>query len=778
MSIQLAELELNISTNTNGAVASLRDLASALSELRDATKGGISGLNTIAKQLQRLSASIDGGLADKIRDIANALHGIADMGSVNISVKADTGSIKESVQQATEDAYTPLENPMVPQGGTELYRAYPEGFVEFVQGIGSAYRQSMGDADAMRMKFEEMYSTMEQAQPMSADDVLNMSELEILKYKLDVLKAKLQDALDAGDQPEKAINLTMQIKRLQEQITKLENPVTKTKSIFKDFFKSLKRIATYRIVSSILKGIISALKTGTNNLYQFDKEFGSGNLASALDKITTSVEYLKNAIGASLSSIIIALEPIITKCADALATFFNELSAVGALVSGQNTFKKATKSVKEYAEATEKAKNATLGFDEINTLSNSNSTDYSEMFSEESVSSASEVAKSLAEMLSAVKDIAMNIVEVIKPVIVSLIPILNNLFTSVFAFVADVLVALEPIIFTLTDVIGSIIQSILPLLSMIFSAVIEIINAITPFVSGIIETITPFVDALCAQLAENLQPLLDVLVSVITVAFAVLEKNLPFILSYIQYIVDCFGMWIDVATILFDFLAGNWGKLGEDFKSLGASITDVFGSLWKVVEEWFNMIINSAKVIGAPIVNAFKDAWAKVKDFFTGTVKTFFTETIPNFFKRVGINIVNAIIGGLNKLGNFTIPGLKIGDWQVWGDTTVRLFSIPYLSYATGGFPSQGQLFVANEAGAEMVGSMDGKTAVANNQQIVEGIREGVYDAVVNAMGNSNSNGNYKVDVYLDGKQIASSNSKFRKESGAGIATSGLIYGY
>ena len=39
-----------------------------------------------------------------------------------------------------------------------------------------------------------------------------------------------------------------------------------------------------------------------------------------------------------------------------------------------------------------------------------------------------------------------------------------------------------------------------------------------------------------------------------------------------------------------------------------------------------------------------------------------------------------------------------------------------------------GQLFIANEAGAEMVGSMDGKTAVANQQQIVEGIRKGVAD--------------------------------------------------
>lgn len=50
--------------------------------------------------------------------------------------------------------------------------------------------------------------------------------------------------------------------------------------------------------------------------------------------------------------------------------------------------------------------------------------------------------------------------------------------------------------------------------------------------------------------------------------------------------------------------------------------------------------------------------------------------------------------------------------------------------FADGGFPDAGQLFIAREAGAEMVGSMGGHTAVANNDQIVEGIREGVEAAM------------------------------------------------
>lgn len=50
--------------------------------------------------------------------------------------------------------------------------------------------------------------------------------------------------------------------------------------------------------------------------------------------------------------------------------------------------------------------------------------------------------------------------------------------------------------------------------------------------------------------------------------------------------------------------------------------------------------------------------------------------------------------------------------------------------FADGGFPDDGQLFLARESGPEFIGSMGGHTAVANNDQIVEGIREGVESAM------------------------------------------------
>ena len=93
--------------------------------------------------------------------------------------------------------------------------------------------------------------------------------------------------------------------------------------------------------------------------------------------------------------------------------------------------------------------------------------------------------------------------------------------------------------------------------------------------------------------------------------------------------------------------------------------------------------------------------------------------------------------------------------------------------YAQGGFPEQGQLFIAREAGAEMVGSLGGKTAVANNDQIVEGIRAGVYDAVVDAMNQSNE-GSRAINVYLDGKKIYQNQRRVARRTGLGFGMEGV----
>jgi len=67
--------------------------------------------------------------------------------------------------------------------------------------------------------------------------------------------------------------------------------------------------------------------------------------------------------------------------------------------------------------------------------------------------------------------------------------------------------------------------------------------------------------------------------------------------------------------------------------------------------------------------------------------------------------------------------------------------------FADGGFPQTGQMFIARESGAEMVGSIGGRTAVANNSQIVEAVSQGVAIAVSGVIGNG---GNTTINMYLD----------------------------
>ena len=74
--------------------------------------------------------------------------------------------------------------------------------------------------------------------------------------------------------------------------------------------------------------------------------------------------------------------------------------------------------------------------------------------------------------------------------------------------------------------------------------------------------------------------------------------------------------------------------------------------------------------------------------------------------------------------------------------------------FAGGGFPETGEMFVARESGPELVGNIGNRAAVANNDQIIEGIRQGVYEAVTQA--NSGNSTTPQINVYLGNKKIYS----------------------
>ena len=83
--------------------------------------------------------------------------------------------------------------------------------------------------------------------------------------------------------------------------------------------------------------------------------------------------------------------------------------------------------------------------------------------------------------------------------------------------------------------------------------------------------------------------------------------------------------------------------------------------------------------------------------------------------------------------------------------------------YATGGFPEDG-FFFANSS--ELVGRFDnGKTAVANNEQIIAGISQGVYSAVTAAMSRNSGNAGYIANtIVVDGEVIARTVTKAQQK--------------
>lgn len=87
--------------------------------------------------------------------------------------------------------------------------------------------------------------------------------------------------------------------------------------------------------------------------------------------------------------------------------------------------------------------------------------------------------------------------------------------------------------------------------------------------------------------------------------------------------------------------------------------------------------------------------------------------------------------------------------------------------FASGGFVTSGDLFMAREAGPEFVGSIGGRTAVANNDQIVEAVSDGVYRAMaplVSGIGKGDTR------VYLDGREITAGQNRRNRMYGAALS--------
>lgn len=291
------------------------------------------------------------------------------------------------------------------------------------------------------------------------------------------------------------------------------------------------------------------------------------------------------------------------------------------------------------------------------------------------------------------------------------------------------------------------------------------------------------------------------------------------------------AVWVVASTWFDEFVIQ---PIVEFFKALWEDVAGFFSSLWEdIVLEWTKVSTWFNNEVVVPTVGFFKGLWESVSGFFTSLwedikgvwkdistwfdeivitpVKTAFEEAceaIEGFFSSLWLGIrqgvakaMNGVIGGVETAINGIISGInsliggfdKVVQWagdvlgKDWGGITlvasVKFNRIPVPTFAEGGFPESGQAFIARENGIpEMVGSIGRRTAVANNEQIVESISVGVAEAngeqnMLLREQNTLLRALLEKDrgVYLDGRSLSDSVDKYRREHGRVLVTGGVL---
>ena len=237
----------------------------------------------------------------------------------------------------------------------------------------------------------------------------------------------------------------------------------------------------------------------------------------------------------------------------------------------------------------------------------------------------------------------------------------------------------------------------------------------------------------------------------------------------------------------------NGTKSGEDYiKNIkkGISSGDISPNAqeqWNRGQKIFdNPLTALAKVLGAE--NAGKSAYDTLASFivktFYGAVKTkgaydaaqsaasTIREKVKSFTSTIKATIDKA---SLNNVCNQMSSAISSMKFKLNTDSVASGHAgMYYQQYATGGFPDLGQIFIAREAGPELVGTMNGRNAVVNNNQIIAGIEGGVARgmAAVMSMFNSGENKSDRtvienhIHVEMNGREIAEAIDEVKSKDG------------
>ena len=543
-----------------------------------------------------------------------------------------------------------------------------------------------------------------------------------------------------------------------------------------NFLSSLMRIAKYRLFRTVIKAITSAFSEGLQYAYAFSQGIitEGHRFAKAMDSMSSAGLQMKNQLGSALISLLTALMPLILSAINLITRLADAMSQLFAVFTG-GTYLKAEYVPKAWAEEAGKAskaakewKNQLMGFDEINRLeepasasggSDNNELDPSIMFKDTPIDGIfAKIKAKLDELKNSLnfeplkqawdklKESLGGLAETISGGLKwawdnVLVPLAHWTIERL----APELVTLLANAFSLLD---AILQRLAPYFDWFWQNVLRpCFSFIGDVVIGVLQTFNGLLEKLAKLIRGDLSfsefiKGLTTSESIIGVLLIVLGANgLIGLLTHLADVV-LWGVFLAVGNVstAFAFLAANPIVL----VIAGIAALIVIGI--QLYRHW-DELVAKIKQFQKTLHDALNDGKLNWKDFAYIIVRTI-TAPIDAIIRLVNwvktlINWVRSAIQWLDKLSF-----VKSNVSRMTADGSIYL-----QGFASGGFPAEGQLFIANEAGPEMVGTIGGHTAVAPNSDIVEAVRAGVYDAVSSAMANSNS-GNGTIVMNVNGREF------------------------
>lgn len=463
---------------------------------------------------------------------------------------------------------------------------------------------------------------------------------------------------------------------------------------FVKLLSTFKRIAKYRLMRTIIREITQGLMEGVNAVYQYSKAFG-GEFAKSMDQLATARNYLQHSLGAMIAPLLQLLIPYIDKAIDKFVDLLNIINRVFARLNGQTTWTKAIKYPVEYAESTEKAtkaneklKRSILGFDEINKLDSPNSssgsgsgkgTNYGVQFQEQTMSDAE--IRQVDELIEKLK-IALGIIAGIWAVFK---------LVKFAMWVKDI----APFISSIGTVLeGMGMKGILGLIGKIAGAFMIVWGAI-----GVGKGIVEYMNG-----DEGLKGTEDIMKGVLKVGAGISFMTGSILPLALAALGDAIFL---VVT--------HWDEAKAAVKSWSEDSQNYIDDYKRGVHYLLQDLGIDSKTLTEDLENI-------AEGFATNLVKEW--EAICKFFKSIydwAYGLYHKFATWTEHLGNSGMAhGGGGGRWDYNG------IGGGGRTFASGGFPTMGDIFIANEAGPELVGTIGNRTAVANSDQITQGIAEGV----------------------------------------------------